>query len=460
MRALPLLLLVSVLTFTRTVGQSPVNPQFAALLQTKLDSCRATFDVPGISATLLLPGDLYWNGTSGEADINSLELLDTFHVFQGASTTKLFTATIVFQLIEEGLLDLDDTIGTFLAPITNIPGSRRLRYLLNHRSGLAEYLGVDGCTENWFQTPDAVWTPEEVISTYNAPPNFAQNAAFSYSNTNYVLLGMIIEAVTGYAFADELQARILEPLGLEETYFPPALPITGVLTPGWTSFTQTGVYDTDATPVLQDCFASFAFSAGALVTRPWDLAHFTRAAMRGDLLSPESLTTMRTCSNVNFSDGANGYGHGTMRYTYAGRTYFGHSGDISGFTQMAMHGLQDSVTLVLSINRNNAPRGPIAGVLLAAVHEGLTVGMAAAPAPSPSFDLYPVPAREHLTVRSNGLLAGDRIDVLDATGQLVRSEQCTHAGAHQFSVLGLASGAYRVRWSGAGGVMQRALIVQ
>lgn len=439
-------------------AQQPVDPAFAALLQQKLDSCRNVYNVPGISATLLLPGNRFWNGATGRADIYTNQPMDTAFVFQAASTTKLFTATLIFQLIEEGLLNLDDTIGDFLAPIPNIAGGTRIRYLLNHRSGLADFLQTPGAANNWFATPDAIWSPVQVLNTYGAPPLFAQGAAFSYSNTNYVLLGIIVEAVTGHPFHQELWTRIVQPLGLEEIYFPSAVPVLGDLVPGWSSWSATGVYDTDVTPVLRDCFSSFGFSAGAIVVRPWELARFTRAVMGGAMLGPASLTTMRTCTNVNFGDGANGYGHGTMRYAYGGRTYFGHSGDINGFTQMSVHSVMDSITITLSINRNNAPRGPIAAAMLATAHQGLSVGVPDAIAAPSSFTVHPVPATDRVTLCADDLGNVERIELCDATGRLVLAARPNGSAEQVLMLNGLASGLYHVRLIDARQVRTQALL--
>ncbi len=458
-RVVHLLLLAVVFKGPSARGQAPVDPAFAAALQQKLDSCRSVFSVPGISATLLLPGDRYWNGVSGLADIYTMEPVDTAHVFQAASVTKLFTATIVMQLIEEGLLTLDDTVDEHLPPLPNIPGNTQLRYLLNHRSGLADYLQTPGAWNNWFSDPDSVWPPAQIIQNYSAPPLFPQNAAFSYSNTNYMLLGMIVEVVTGNPFHVELNERILLPLGLT-AYFPPAVPVVGDLIPGWSSWTSTGVYDTDVTPVLMDCFSSFGYAAGALVSTPEVLARFTRSVMTGQLLTPASLTTMRTCSNISFSDGANGYGHGTMRYSYAGRTYFGHSGDISGFTQMSVHGEEDSVTITLSINRNNAPRGLVAAAMLGVVHQMLSVGIGDLPEASPAFDLFPVPATELVTLRAAELTPGDRVELISATGRVVRTEQATMQGTHMLPLNGCAPGLYVVRWHTRGGMVNGRVVVE
>lgn len=415
---LPLLLLAVPFRGLPAKGQQPVDPALAAALQHVLDSCRTATNVPGISTTFLLPGGRYWYGVTGTAHIGTNAPLDTTHVFQGASVVKHFTATIVLQLVEEGVLALDDTLGSYITPLPHISGNTRLRHLLNHRSGLADYLATPGSASNWFTHPDSVWPPEQILSFYSAAPLFAPNAAFSYSNTNYLLLGMVVEAATGIAFSEHLRTRILEPLGLEEAYFPPDMPITGNLVPGWTSWTTPNVYDTDATPVLRDCFSSFGWAAGALVARPWELAHGVRAVQTGTLLEPASLSAMRTFTNLSFSDGSTGYGLGTMRYSYAGRTYYGHSGDISGFTQMAVHGIHDSVSFAISINRNNAPRGPIAAALLAAVHRGLSTGMAEHTAAiRPHAWPNPTNGTLHIGLPEGEVLLG--AEVLNALGQVV-----------------------------------------
>jgi len=455
-----ILLVAIVFPGLRAKAQQPVDTAFASALQHKLDSCRTVFAVPGISATLLLPGDRYWNGTSGLAHIYDEVPLDTTYLFQMASVTKLFASALVFQLIEEGLLGLDDTVDEHLDPIPFVPGGTRIRYLLNHRSGIADHIPTNGVFATWMNDPDSIWPPALAISEFGGPPLFTQNAAFSYSNTNYVLLGMLIEAVTGTTVAQAFQERFWSSMGLENTFFAPEDELDGELVPGWGSFIAPNTYDTDVTPILNDCFASIGSTAGALYSTPWDVARFTRHVMTGSVVSPTSLTTMRICSNVSFSDGCNGYGFGTMRYTYAGRTYFGHSGDIYGFTQMAIHGLQDSVTLVLSINRNNAPRGPIAAAMLAAVHQQLSVGIGEQGSSSPVFSLFPVPATEVVTIRLAHTGEVDRIEVISTTGQVVHSERAREGREHQLSLRGIGAGVYQVRVSGRAGSWARTLVVE
>lgn len=436
--------------------QTPVPAELAEALQNRLDSCRIAFDVPGISATMLFPSGHVWNGASGVAHIGTQAPMDTSYLFQGASITKMLTATVVMQLVEEGLLDLDAPIGDHLPPLPHIAPEIPLRLLLRHRSGLADYLFTPGAADNWFSTPALAWDPQQILEQYAAAPLFAPNAAFSYSNTNYLLLGMIVEDVTGQPFHHVLQQRFLEPLQLEQAYFPPEIPVQGTVSPGWTSFQSNNVFDTDATPILGDCFSSFGYSAGALVCRPWELALATRAVNDGSLLEASSMAAMRTYSTIGFSDGANGYGLGLMRYNYAGRTYLGHGGDIYGFTQHAIHGIDDGITLVVSINRNNAPRGLISGAMLAKAYQAGAVNIDEATRFTPPLEVYPIPAGTSLTVRSELLRRTDLIEIVDALGRPVLTTSSGHGHEQVIDVQHLPPGSYTVcLTSGKGRVTRR-----
>jgi D-alanyl-D-alanine carboxypeptidase len=450
--------LAVVLHTFEALPQTPVDPAFAAALDQRLDSCVQAFNVPGISASLLLPGDRAWNGASGVAHIYTEVPVDTAHLFQLASVTKLYTAATIFQLIDEGSLDLDDPIGDHLPMMPDITPSIPLRYLLNHRSGLAEFLSDPDAAANWFDTPDSIFQPVDVITSYSSPPIFNPNASFSYSNTNYVLLGMIIEQVTGNTVAEEFRQRFLDPMDLSATFLPPHEPIQGEMIPGWTSFSAPGVYDTDATPVLADCFASMVFTAGALVAPPSDVARFARSLFAAPLVSENSMATMLTFTNVNFSDGCTGYGHGVMRYPLQGRTFYGHGGDISGFTQLAIHHVSDSITLVVSINRNNAPRVPIANALLQVVYDQLATSVGEHHGTTP-FLTYPVPATSTLNIVLRDSGSTNNIQLVDAVGRVIM-EQRAQATNVTWNVEHLAAGIYHVRLHEGGRIWHQQVILE
>ncbi len=447
------LLFISVLIAAAMTGraQSPVSPEMAEVLQRRLDSCVAAFNVPGISATLLLPGDRYWNGAAGVSDTYSLDALDTTHVFYQASVTKMFVAAIVLQMIEQGMFAIDDSIGRYLPPIRTVPSSTRIRFLLNQRSGIDNFLGENpAASGTWFSHPDSIWPPQLAIETYNREPVFNQGSAFAYSNTNYLLLGMLIEQVTGMSFAEVLRERILAPYGMAQTFFPPADSIASRLATGWTSFSSlSGPYNTDASVMLNDCSASMLFTAGALVAGSSDVARFTRSLFSGGFLDPASLALMKICTNVNWSHGCNGYGYGTMRYNLAGKTYFGHAGDISGFTLMTVHQEADSVTLTISVNRNNAPRGAIALALLDALDEALTVGTNQAATGNLAISVYPNPANEALYIDLTHADQNNyRAELVNQLGQTVSAQVLDGSSErHRIALDFLPEGVYFLRLS-------------
>ncbi len=427
---------------SNTFAQQRVSDEFAEALQAKLDSCVNHYDVPGISATVLLPGDRFWNGVSGEADIHTHVGLDTAYLFQEASVTKLFTATLILQLLEEGLLTLDDTVGQHLAVVEHVPSNIRIRHLLKHRSGLADFMAAPGAANSWLIQPNHTWTPLETIETFGDDPEFAQGAAFSYCNTNYVLLGKIAEVVTGVTLAEAFRERFFVPIGMEQTVLRPADALPGQLVPGWSSLSSPNTYTDDMTFFLGTAFSSMVAGAGALVSVPWDVARFDRALFTGELLSSAMLDTMRTCTDVNMGSNVNGYGYGSMRYSFGGRTYYGHGGDINGFTQLVIHNVEDSVTLALSINRNNAPRGPIAAALLGVAFQQLVVGLE--PGVSGSFDisLSPNPVRDQLRVSSSWVSGPITIRVVDAHGRVVHEALSMGGSDHTVDVSLLTAGMY------------------
>lgn len=359
---------------TNVKSQTPVDSALANALQNKIDNYIFQHNLPGISVTLFLPGERVWSGAAGLSHIYNMTPMDTAHLFEMASVTKMYTAAIIFQLMEQGLLSLDDTVGKYLPPMNYIPSGTTIRNLLKHRSGLYNYTNNSTIANEWFNYPDSIWPHLQMINTFvNSPPLFAQGTSYSYSNTNYFLLGMIIEAITGNTFADELKSRILIPHALSQIYFPPDDSLPSTNTPGWTSFTTAGVYDTDASPILNDCSRSMAYTAGAVVAKPYDAAKFTKLLWTGQIISDSSLSIMKQCTSLGMSSSnVNGYGYGTMRYIFNGKAYYGHNGDITGFTEMTFYGTADSVGLIISINRNSAPRGLIATDLMLFVNQSLT----------------------------------------------------------------------------------------
>jgi len=445
-----LTLLLSLSCHTNVKSETPVDSALANALQNKIDNYISQFSIPGISVTLFLPGERVWSGAAGLSHIYNLTPMDTSHLFEMASVTKMYTAAIIFQLVQEGLLSLDDTVGKYLPPMNYIPSGTTIRNMIRHRSGLYNYTNNSTIANEWFNHPDSIWPHLQMINTFvNAPPIFPQGTSFAYSNTNFFLLGMIIEAITGNTFADELKNRILIPHGLSQIYFPPDDSIPAATkTPGWTSFTTVGVYDTDASAILNDCSTSMAYTAGAIVAKPADACKFTKLLWTGNIISDSSLNIMKQCTNVNMGSNCSGYGYGAMRYGFNGKIYYGHSGDISGFTELTFYGTTDSVGLIISINRNSAPRGPIAIDLMSFVNQLIT---SIDNLEEDGFDLsvFPNPASENIHLKfSSSEKRKIEIGIFNQLGNVVRENlkyASTGNDTYSIDVSDLSSGIYYVR---------------
>jgi D-alanyl-D-alanine carboxypeptidase len=239
-----------------------------------------------------------------------------------ASVSKAFVATVVLQLEAEGKLDIDDPVERWLPGLVPNGNAISLRELLNHTSGLFNYTDDEPFFQAVFSNPGRMWTPRELVSVAVAhPPNFAPGANWSYSNTGYVLLGLVVEAVTGKPFGQSLQERIFTPLGLTSASFPAGIQLDPTFVHGYISFGQGPLVD--VTPALDP---SWAWAAGGIVSTARDVTIFYRALLTGRLLPAAQLDEMEVPSIV-----AGTYGLGiAATFTKCGPA-FGHDGDFPGY---------------------------------------------------------------------------------------------------------------------------------
>ncbi|WP_459958797.1 serine hydrolase domain-containing protein [Nocardia sp. IFM 10818] len=255
------------------------------------------------------------------------------------SNTKTFVATAVLQLAAEGKVELDAAVEEYLPGVVQGPGIDgnriTIRNLLQHTSGLPEYAAEFGVTPKpgqldiynertrWMKTDIA----EVVRNALTAPADFEPGAQWAYSNTNYALAGMVIERVTGGTVGEEITRRIIEPLGLRDTYYPgpEEIEIRGPHPVGYSALGGTLVDYTNLNP-------SWAGAAGAMVSSGADMNRFFMALLDGELLPADQLAEMKRTVPVPVPDVSIGYGLGLMRQTLScGKDSWGHGGDIDGF---------------------------------------------------------------------------------------------------------------------------------
>lgn len=247
------------------------------------------------------------------------------------SNTKMYVATIVLQLVDEGAVELDAPIETYLPGLVTGEGisgaSITVRQLLQHTSGLPEY--VSEIAADAFGAQLTYIAPRALLDVaLEKPAVFAPGERWEYSNTNYLVLGLLIEHLTSRVLHEQIHERIVEPLGLDATY----LPVPGDRTVhgphplGYHQDTEGELRD------ITEMDPAFAWSAGAMVATPSDLNRFMQGLLGGELLSDAGLAAMQDSvpAGDELSPGAV-YGLGLQGYPLScGGMAWGHGGDIPG----------------------------------------------------------------------------------------------------------------------------------
>ncbi|MHA5047691.1 serine hydrolase domain-containing protein [Streptomyces sp. SD15] len=307
------------------------------------------------------------NGTlhrwaEGVADRDTRRAVITTDRFRVGSVTKSFSAVVLLQLVDEGRLSLDTSVNSYLPGL--LPDDRiTVRHVLSHRSGLYDYTNdMFAQTVPGFEAVrNKVFSYQDLVNlSLKKPLNNTPGAAYSYSNTNFVVAGMLIEKLTGHAVAAEYQKRIFTPLNLSDTFYVhphtavPGRHVNGYLTPD-----ETGAALVDSTEQT----LSWAQSAGAIVSSTRDLNTFFSALMGGQLMSATQLTQMQQWTTVNSTQG---YGLGLRRRDLScGISVYGHTGTVQGYYTYAFTSKDGkrSVAALANTSNNATVLNTMAGTL-------------------------------------------------------------------------------------------------
>jgi D-alanyl-D-alanine carboxypeptidase len=270
--------------------------------------------------------------TSGVGDrTTGAEIADDSRVRVG-SITKAFTSAIIMQLVAEGKVDLDRAIDGYLPGVIAGAGGDgtaiTVRQLMQHRSGLPEFAGEPGADELVAASENRTITPAQAVAIAMAKPaQFPPGSRFLYTNTNYIVLGMLIEAVTRHSYTDELTTRILGPLGLEDTYLP-GPGERAIRGPHPTGYQDVHGVVTDVSMIEP----SVPWSAGALVSTGRDINRFWLSLLDGKVVPRAQLDEMTTAQPAASEAEGMGYGLGVGSTDLpCGVRYVGHTGGIPGY---------------------------------------------------------------------------------------------------------------------------------
>ena len=336
-----------------------IDSTLAIQLQDALDNQRAKLGLVGISAAVVMPNDSIWVGASGMSNPANEDTLRTDMLFRTGSVGKNLTATVVFQLAEEGILALDDSLYQWLPALPNIDSTITIGQLLDHTSGVYHFIDPS-VVSVVFSDPDKYWTQEEVISTFVHEPYFTPGAGFYYSSTNYVLLSMIIEEATGSDFPVAMEDRLGEIDRLDHTYFAWSDTIPGDIAHPWYDLDGDGTLD-DAFDKFKTAVASVSFGTGGVISTAEDMAGWMKYLFEGNLLSQESMEQM-----LNFQTGW--YGMGVMNSWVFGNEFWGHTGWSPGYLTIVYYSPADSISIAVLSNDDWADRHAIFSALLEVVY--------------------------------------------------------------------------------------------
>ena len=325
-------------------SEMPVEDQ----LQEVLDQGIAKYDIHGVSATVIFPNGEIWNGVSGMS--HDTVPIDPNMVFAIGSVTKNFVAALTLTLAEEDLLSLDDPVSKWLPSYPYVDGNITIRQLLNHTSGLYMFWDNQEIWDDLMADRTKFFTPDEVLE-YIKEPYFSAGEGWRYSNTNYLLLAMIINEVTGSNLSTELNHRLYQPLGLSDFYLSQEESIPAhqahVYGDNWDGPIR------DVTFLPRTSHESITYGSAGIFTTAENLARWSQELFGGRILNEQSLSEMLNFVEHNPVSNMKAYGLGVQEFKESisfGENAIGHAGGNIGTTTFMVYLPDHHVSVVVMIN--------------------------------------------------------------------------------------------------------------
>ncbi|MFI2367465.1 serine hydrolase domain-containing protein [Streptomyces sp. NPDC018833] len=316
-----------------------LSPAVAERLDTAVRQVMREADVPGVMVSLSAPGKGSYIRTFGVADKATGAPMEPNLYMRIGSETKTFTVTALLELVDEGKVGLDDPIEKYIEGVPN--GDKiTLRNLAGMRSGLFNYSMDEDFVKALVSDPQKPMTPQQLLDyAFKHPVQFQPGEEFEYSNTNLILLGLVVEKAGGVPLHQFIDQRVVKPAGLRHTIFPTGAEFPSPHAHGYSNQTASGKIE-DTT----DWNPSWAWAAGAMISDLRDLHSWARTVATGTLLSPET-QAQRLKMEPTTIPGA-GYGLGIFNI----QGWIGHNGSLPGYESLTMYLPESQATLVVLLN--------------------------------------------------------------------------------------------------------------
>ena len=434
-------------------AQSQISTALDNELQHTLDSMQTVLGAKSLSAAIQVSDGSVWAHAKGvSSPFTQVTPNDAYLI---GSVTKTITSACILQLADEGTLNIDDSLHEWLPTMPYIDTNITIRQLLNHTSGLYDVLSHPHHQDSLLADMSRIWTAAELIDRFISPPIFQPGTSWSYCNTNYFLLGMIIEEATGNPFYTELRDRFFDPLALNTFAIPAFETLTAPVAHLWLDITGDGVLD-DANNFYMSYMSlnSTAGAAGGYFSTPTDCTKWMRSYMRGDLLSQTMMAEAKT--TVNVGGNIQEYGLGLMHRTsgFLGYEAYGHGGDLAYHaSSWYFPALDQSITVFTNDNNKNSwTLIPVVRELLRTIVDNQTASLKENGINS--IRVSPIPFTDQITVSwENSTSDQVTITLEDAFGRAidVQTEQYqnnSHSEATLRNVESLPGGVYFVQIRG------------
>ncbi|MER7464078.1 serine hydrolase domain-containing protein [Streptomyces sp. NPDC097981] len=326
-------------------GFPQLTPAVASQLDEAVQKVMAEAEIPGVMVSLSAPGKGAYVRAFGVADKATGRPMSTDLNMRIGSVTKTFTVTALLQLVDQGKARLDDPIGKYVSGVPN--GNRiTLRELAGMRSGLYNYSEDEGFFKALTSHPRRPFTPQELLAySFKHPVLFEPNAKFYYCNTNLILLGLVVEKLSGQKLNDYINQKVVVPAGLHHTLFPVGAEFPTPHSQGYTDQTATGKVEDAA-----GWNPSWGWAAGAMISDLGDMKTWARVLATGTLLKPAT-----QAQRLNVVEALPGTGYGLGIFNVQG--WIGHNGSLPGYQALAVYLPKPKATLVVMLNTDISYKG-------------------------------------------------------------------------------------------------------
>ncbi|WP_327736664.1 beta-lactamase family protein [Streptomyces nojiriensis] len=326
-------------------GFAQLTPAVTRQLDAAIKKVLAEAKIPGVIVAVSAPGKGDYVRSFGIADKATGAPMTPNLNMRIGSVTKTFTVTALLELVDEGKVGLDDPIGKYVDGVPN--GDRiTLRELAGMRSGLFNYSADEDFYKALTANPDRPFTPQELLGySFKHPVLFEPNAKFYYCNTNLILLGLVVEKVSGVPLDRFIDREVVAPAGLKHTVFPTGPEFPSPHAHGYTDQTASGKVE-DAT----DWNPSWGWAAGAMISDLPDMRSWAKTLATGTLLTPAT-----QAQRLDVVDALPGTGYGLGIFNVQG--WIGHNGSLPGYGSLVLYLPESKATLVVLLNTDIGYQG-------------------------------------------------------------------------------------------------------